>query len=137
MFYFPLTLGNSQIITQQSCHVTLPISWNQHLASTLLDEASMPCLISNTSSYPSKDINLSAEDPELEFSEKLEAQPILGATLNEKESAISRTYLVDASTASTYPMVKLDTEKITDATAGRLATSFLGHVLFLKNQIPL
>jgi hypothetical protein len=36
-----------------------------------------------------------------------------------------------------YPLVKLDTEMITDATAARLATSLLGHVLFLKNQVPL
>ncbi len=36
-----------------------------------------------------------------------------------------------------YPLVKLDTERITDAIAGRLATSLLAHVLFLKNQVPL
>lgn len=36
-----------------------------------------------------------------------------------------------------YPLMKLDTERITDAIAGRLATSLLAHVLFLKNQVPL
>lgn len=36
-----------------------------------------------------------------------------------------------------HPLVKLDTETITEATAARLATSLLGHILFLKNQIPL
>ncbi|CAA7269163.1 unnamed protein product [Cyclocybe aegerita] len=37
---------------------------------------------------------------------------------------------------SAYPVVKLDTDTITDETAGRLASSLLGHVLFLKNQVP-
>lgn len=39
--------------------------------------------------------------------------------------------------SSAYPVVRLDVEKITDAVAGRLATTLLGHVLFLKNQVPL
>jgi hypothetical protein len=43
----------------------------------------------------------------------------------------------DGSLMTEYPLVKLDTEMITDATAARLATSLLGHVLFLKNQVPL
>jgi hypothetical protein len=43
----------------------------------------------------------------------------------------------DGSRMTEYPLVKLDTEIITDATAARLATSLLGHVLFLKNQVPL
>ncbi|KAF8959404.1 hypothetical protein BDZ97DRAFT_1667258, partial [Flammula alnicola] len=34
------------------------------------------------------------------------------------------------------PVARLDTDMITDATAARLATSLLGHVLFLKNQVP-
>jgi len=45
---------------------------------------------------------------------------------NENEKAISK-----------YPVVKLETDIITDATAARLATSLLGHILFLKNQVPL
>jgi hypothetical protein len=36
-----------------------------------------------------------------------------------------------------FPLVRLDVDVITDSIAGRLATSLLGHVLFLKNQIPL
>lgn len=36
-----------------------------------------------------------------------------------------------------FPLVRLDVDIITDSIAGRLATSLLGHVLFLKNQIPL
>ena len=35
------------------------------------------------------------------------------------------------------PMVKLDTETIPDTVAANLASSLLGHVLFLKNQVPL
>ena len=36
-----------------------------------------------------------------------------------------------------FPLVRLDVDVITDSIAGGLATSLLGHVLFLKNQIPL
>ena len=43
----------------------------------------------------------------------------------------------DESLISDYPIMKLDTDIITDATAARLATSLLGHILFLKNQVPL
>jgi len=39
--------------------------------------------------------------------------------------------------SNAYPVVRLDVESITDAIAGRLATTLLGHVLFLKNQVPL
>ena len=39
--------------------------------------------------------------------------------------------------SNAYPVVRLDVERITDAIAGRLATTLLGHVLFLKNQVPL
>ncbi|KIM42718.1 hypothetical protein M413DRAFT_444388 [Hebeloma cylindrosporum] len=38
--------------------------------------------------------------------------------------------------SNAYPVVRLDVERITDAIAGRLATSLLAHVLFLKNQVP-
>ncbi|KAF8164743.1 hypothetical protein B0H34DRAFT_793205 [Crassisporium funariophilum] len=37
---------------------------------------------------------------------------------------------------SNYPLVRLDVDVITDSIASRLASSLLGHVLFLKNQIP-
>jgi len=36
-----------------------------------------------------------------------------------------------------YPTVRLDLDFITDEVAARLATSLLGHVLFLKSQVPL
>lgn len=45
--------------------------------------------------------------------------------------------VIGSSAASSYPLAKLEVDKITDATAGRLVTSLLGHVLFLKNQVPL
>lgn len=35
------------------------------------------------------------------------------------------------------PFVSLEVEVITDAMAAMLAMSLLGHVLFLKNQVPL
>lgn len=38
---------------------------------------------------------------------------------------------------SQLPIVVLEVDYITDTVAARLATSLLGHVLFLKNQIPL
>ncbi|KXN91135.1 hypothetical protein AN958_02819 [Leucoagaricus sp. SymC.cos] len=39
--------------------------------------------------------------------------------------------------SSNLPVVALDVDVLTDIIAARLATSLLGHVLFLKNQIPL
>jgi len=39
--------------------------------------------------------------------------------------------------SNAYPVVRLDVDWITDAIAGRLATTLLAHVLFLKNQVPL
>ncbi|KAI6149862.1 hypothetical protein BKA82DRAFT_135444 [Pisolithus tinctorius] len=38
--------------------------------------------------------------------------------------------------ADCFPTVTLDTERVTHDLAARLATTFLAHVLFLKNQIP-
>ncbi|KAJ2929357.1 hypothetical protein H1R20_g7747, partial [Candolleomyces eurysporus] len=40
-------------------------------------------------------------------------------------------------TVSGVPVVRLQTETVTDVVAARMAISLLGHVLFLKNQIPL
>lgn len=45
--------------------------------------------------------------------------------------------VTDGSSLNHFPLVRLDVDVITDSIAGRLATSLLGHVLFLKNQIPL
>jgi len=38
---------------------------------------------------------------------------------------------------SAMPTVVLDTDVVSDNMAARLCASFLGHVLFLKNQVPL
>ncbi|KJA18185.1 hypothetical protein HYPSUDRAFT_70092 [Hypholoma sublateritium FD-334 SS-4] len=38
--------------------------------------------------------------------------------------------------ANAYPVVQLDVAALSDAVAARLAASLLGHVLFLKNQVP-
>ncbi|KAF9457259.1 hypothetical protein BDZ94DRAFT_1228228 [Collybia nuda] len=35
-----------------------------------------------------------------------------------------------------YPTVRLNVDVVTDLIAARLATSFLGHILFLKSQVP-
>lgn len=35
------------------------------------------------------------------------------------------------------PRLRLDADVIPDMVAAKLATSLLGHVLFLKNQVPL
>ena len=37
----------------------------------------------------------------------------------------------------TVPHIQLDTDQISNPMAARLASSLLGHVLFLKGQIPL
>lgn len=44
--------------------------------------------------------------------------------------------VADGSPLNDFPLVRLDVDVITDSIAGRLATSLLGHVLYLKNQIP-
>ena len=58
-----------------------------------------------------------------------------GKSLNVASSSIQD----DAALCSSnnFPLVRLDVDAITDCIAGRLATNLLGHVLFLKNQIPL
>lgn len=45
--------------------------------------------------------------------------------------------VIEEGLKNAYPVVRLDVDTISEATAGRLATSLLGHVLFLKNQVPL
>lgn len=39
--------------------------------------------------------------------------------------------------APRIPRIRLDMDAIPDMMAAKLATSLLGHVLFLKNQVPL
>lgn len=53
----------------------------------------------------------------------------------EVETTSARTLSI--AVASTVPTVVLDTDVVSDNMAARLCTSFLGHVLFLKNQVPL
>lgn len=51
---------------------------------------------------------------------------------------VARPPSIDEVTAkSGVPVVRLDVDAISDAVAARLATSLLGHVLYLKNQVPL
>ncbi|KAI0755997.1 hypothetical protein BC629DRAFT_1598305 [Irpex lacteus] len=65
-------------------------------------------------------------------------QPSRSTVLNTSEP-VPPTPLVDSpQTSTTYnvPHVQLDADHISNAMAARLATSLLGHVLFLKSQIP-
>lgn len=56
--------------------------------------------------------------------------------VNEKaETTGART--PNVAVTSTVPTVVLDTDVVSDNMAARLCISFLGHVLFLKNQVPL
>jgi len=51
---------------------------------------------------------------------------------------VTRPPLIDeVAGKSRVPVVRLDVDAISDAVAARLATSLLGHVLYLKNQVPL
>jgi len=60
------------------------------------------------------------------------------STIENNQAGDSVKFVLEEETeAIPYPVVKLDTDRITDTTAGRLASSLLGHVLFLKNQVPL
>jgi len=38
---------------------------------------------------------------------------------------------------NSYPLLRLEVDKVNDVLASRIASSLLGHVLFTKNQIPL
>lgn len=61
----------------------------------------------------------------------MKSESLLKTTVSKTEDTF------DKALVTRYPVVKLDVEKIEDATAARLATSLLGHVLFLKGQVPL
>ncbi|RXW22601.1 hypothetical protein EST38_g3239 [Candolleomyces aberdarensis] len=64
----------------------------------------------------------------------LKPMPLAGKPV---ESQPNATQDNDIRTVSGVPVVQLQTETVTDAVAARMAISLLGHVLFLKNQIPL
>ncbi|KAI5992368.1 hypothetical protein F5J12DRAFT_859972 [Pisolithus orientalis] len=51
-------------------------------------------------------------------------------------STTGMTGTTETDRADCFPTVTLDTERVTHDLAARLATTFLAHVLFLKNQIP-
>jgi len=62
--------------------------------------------------------------------------PLKGKSSNADDAAAAVS-ITGGNPLNHYPLVRLDVDIITDSIAGRLATSLLGHVLFLKNQIPL
>ncbi|RDB20244.1 hypothetical protein Hypma_012607 [Hypsizygus marmoreus] len=49
----------------------------------------------------------------------------------------ARKECVEVKPSTKVPIVSLEWDKIMDALAASLATSLLGHVLFLKSQVPL
>ncbi|KAF8815795.1 hypothetical protein BYT27DRAFT_7155397 [Phlegmacium glaucopus] len=65
----------------------------------------------------------------------LEEKPSKVESVDE-DATVSVTSVTGGSPLNNYPLVRLDADIITDSMAGRLATSLLGHILFLKNQIP-
>ena len=79
------------------------------------------------SSHLAKDAGVSKPDSLKEKSLKV-------VSVDEDNVGVSATV---GSPLNDFPLVRLDVDLITDSMAGRLATSLLGHVLFLKNQIPL
>lgn len=57
--------------------------------------------------------------------------------LHDLKSTVATIQDLEEAPPNAYPVVRLDVDMISEATASRLAASLLGHVLFLKNQIPL
>lgn len=63
-----------------------------------------------------------------------------GQTMTETVPVNSHLYpacLPKSAPKSKIPCVTLETDVITDAMAARLAMSLLGHILFMKSQVPL
>lgn len=93
----------------------------------------MPLISFNTpppSSHLLRDDEASNRDP-------LTGNSLKIASVGEADATGSAVSVADGSSLNRFPLVRLDVDVITDSIAGRLATSLLGHVLFLKNQIPL
>lgn len=63
--------------------------------------------------------------------------PLRPKLLKVPSDSDAQAHVNDGISLNHFPLVRLDVDVITDSMAGRLATSLLGHVLFLKNQIPL
>ena len=95
----------------------------------------MPYLTPEALSPASKAVRTTDVDSKGRTGIYLFEEPILepgSANVGGNDGGISEEEVLNA-----YPVVRLDVERITDAIAGRLATTLLGHVLFLKNQVPL
>ena len=93
----------------------------------------MPLIGFNSTPPPSSHLLRNEEVSNLDPS-----KGILSMVVSDGEAQADATPSVtDGSSLNHFPLVRLDVDVITDSIAGRLATSLLGHVLFLKNQIPL
>lgn len=73
-------------------------------------------------------------DDEASIRDPLKGKSLKIVSVGEADATTSVT---DGMSLNRFPLVRLDVDVITDSIAGRLATNLLGHVLFLKNQIPL
>jgi hypothetical protein len=91
----------------------------------------MPLIGLNNSPPPSSHLLRDDEDSNRD--------PLKGELLSDGEAQADNATapVTDGSFLNHFPLVRLEVDVITDSIAGRLATSLLGHVLFLKNQIPL
>lgn len=49
----------------------------------------------------------------------------------------TKTHVEEEDASERYPTATIDVERITDVMAARLTICLLGHVLYLKGQIPL
>lgn len=49
----------------------------------------------------------------------------------------TKTHVDEEEASERYPTATIDVERITDVMAARLTICLLGHVLYLKGQIPL
>lgn len=50
---------------------------------------------------------------------------------------VTKTHVEEEDASERYPIATIDVERITDVMAARLTICLLGHVLYLKGQIPL
>lgn len=80
---------------------------------------------------------LSFEQPPPNVKASIDLSSPPKTALHDVKSTSTLVQDVEPTLPNTYPVVTLDVDVISEATASRLAASLLGHVLFLKNQIPL
>lgn len=50
---------------------------------------------------------------------------------------VTKTHVDEEEASERYPTAMIDVERISDVMAARLTICLLGHVLYLKGQIPL